>query len=79
MLDDFGTWALHPEPHYTPETLGTRCDNCPHLSCIPQEGARIHKWAYYCGRLRKRFTYKQLYAITKKECPEGREIRRRFK
>ncbi|MBQ9002150.1 MAG: hypothetical protein IJ087_09885 [Eggerthellaceae bacterium] len=78
MLDS-DTWALRPEPHSSPETRGTRCDNCPHLSCIPQEGAGLHRWMYYCSRLHRRFTFKELYAITKRECPEGREIHRRFK
>ena len=68
-----------PEPHSSPETMGTRCHMCPHLSCIEQERARIHRWAYYCEAMRKRFTFKELYAITKEECPEGREIRRKFK
>lgn len=38
-----------------------------------------YRWAYYCDALRKRFKLKELYAITRDECPEGREIRRKFK
>ena len=68
-----------PEPHSSPETMGTRCDMCPHLSCIEKEKARIHKWAYYCEAMHRRFGFKELYAITEEECPEHRKIRRKFK
>jgi len=71
--------AHHFEPHSSPETMGTRCHMCPHLSCIERENARIHRWHYYCEKLRKRYTIKELYEIKKSDCPIGREIRRRFK
>jgi hypothetical protein len=69
--------AKHPEPHSTPETAGTRCNMCEHLSCIEQPGAKVHRWAYYCRLLYRRMTFKDLYAITKEECPEHRDLRRR--
>ena len=76
--------ARHPEPHSTPETADTRCDMCENLSCIKQDGARVHQWAYYCRLLRaesggkgRRMKLKDLYAITKEECPEHRDLKRR--
>lgn len=73
------TWAKRPEPHSTPETFGTRCDGCEHLSCIAQEGARVHKWAYYCDRMSKRFSFKELYDIGINDYPEHKAIRRKFR
>lgn len=73
------TWAKRPEPHSTPETFGTRCDGCEHLAAIAQEGARVHKWAYYCDRMKKRFSFKQLYAIGIDDCPEHKALRRKFR
>ena len=78
-MTDLNVWAKRPEPHTTPELYGIRCDGCEHMSCIPQDGAKLHRWAYYCDALRRRFKLKELYAITRDECPEGREIRRKFK
>ena len=66
------------EPHSSPETIGTRCHMCEHLSCIEREKAKLHRWHYYCHLLRRRFTFKELYEITKFDCPEQREIKRRY-
>lgn len=70
---------MRREPHSTPETYGTRCDMCPRLSCIEREGARVHRWGYYCDALHRRMRLADLYAVTKAECPEHRDIRRRFR
>lgn len=69
-------YARRREPHSSPETMGTRCDNCPHLSCIERPAAKVHRWHYYCQQLRRDMEFKELYAITEEECPEHREIRR---
>ena len=79
MSAEYGTWAKRGEPHSTPETRGTRCDGCGHLSCIENDRARVHRWGYYCDALFRRMTLKELYAVTKAECPEHREVRRRFR
>ena len=78
MANDLNTWAHRPEPHYSPETRRTRCDNCEYLYCIEQEKAKLHRWAYYCEKMRRRFTFKELYAITMEECPIHRDIRGRL-
>lgn len=78
-MSELGVWAKRPEPHSTPETANTRCDGCPHLSCIPQEGARLHKWAYYCDAMHRRFTFKELFAIGIDDCPEHKTIRRKLR
>lgn len=78
-MSDPNLWGRRPEVHTTPELYGVRCDCCEHLSCIEQPGARIHRWMYYCDALRRRFKLKELYAITRDECPAHREIRRRFR
>ena len=67
------------ELHSCPETMGTRCDGCLHLSCIERPTAKLHRWNYYCDLLHKRMSQKDLYSITVEMCPEHREIRRRFK
>lgn len=73
MID---VWAKRPEPHSTPETAHTIHDNCPHLSCIEQDKARLHKWNYYCELRHKKMTHKELYETTSAECPEHRRVRR---
>ena len=78
-MTDPNVWARRPEPHTTPELFGIRCDGCEHLSCIEQPGAKLHRWAYYCGALRRRFTLKELYSVSVDECPAHREVRRRFR
>lgn len=79
MLDTDRGKYQHREFHSSPETLGVRCHMCPHLACIEREKARVHRWGYYCDALHRRFTFKELYGISKEECPEHREIRRRFR
>lgn len=75
----FDVWGKRPERHSTPEILGTRCDGCEFLSCIEREKARVHRWSYYCEKLTKRMTCKQLSSIKAKDCPVHRLIRRRKK
>lgn len=72
-------WAKRPEPHSTPETMGTRCHMCEHLSCIERPTAKLHRWSYYCELMRKRMEQKDLYSITVETCPEHRKMRRRIR
>lgn len=76
--DPYKTWGRHPEVHSTPETMGTRCDGCPHLTCIEQERSKLHPWRYYCEKLSRTFEFKDLFAVGKRDCPEHRDLRRRF-
>lgn len=68
-------WARRPEPHSVPETLGTRCDNCPDLSCIPQEKSKLRKWRYFCESRHE--TIEDIWNVKKKDCPRGRDLPRR--
>ena len=68
------TWAKRPEPHSTPETWNTRCDGCRSLSCIPQERSRLHPWRYFCEAAHAEV---DIYRVTKAECPEHVDLRRR--
>ena len=77
MATDLRVWGRKPQLHFTPETRNTRCDMCPELDCIEQKGARVHKWMYYCAKLNRRMTFKELYEITKDECPLKRSLKRR--
>lgn len=66
--------------HSVPDTLNTRCDGCAEFECIPQERSRIHPWRFYCDKLGRELDYKELFTITKKECPLNVDMReRRFK
>ena len=73
-MTDLNVWAKRPEPHYSPETRCTRCDNCPDLYCIRQDKSMLHPWMYYCDAMKRKFTYKELYSITEEECPRGRPL-----
>ena len=72
-------WAKRPEPNHTGETAFTRCDCCRHLSCIPQQQSRLHMYAYYCHAMSRRMTINELRMVTRDECPEHRDIKRRFR
>ena len=75
----YGTWARRKPVRSTPETHWTRCDGCEHFECIAQERSRLHPWRYYCDRLARELDYAELFGITKKACPEHRDMRgRRF-
>ena len=76
--DPIGVWARGPEVHSTPETMGTRCNGCRFLTCIEQERSRLHPWRYYCEALHRNLEFKQLFEISKKECPEHRDLRGRW-
>lgn len=79
MSDLYGVWGRRAEVHSTPETHWTRCDGCRHFTCIRQEKSRLHPWRYRCEKLGRNFEYRELFGVTKKECPEHRDMRgRRF-
>lgn len=70
----------HPDVHTTPELYGTRCDNCPRLSCYRRMGARLHPWRYYCAALCKELQLGDIYWIGIEDCPERRKLpQRRFR
>ena len=79
MLDTDRSKFQHPEKRSSPETPGTRCHMCRLLTCKEKKQAKLHRWTYYCNALHREFTFKELYGISKEECPEHREIRRRFR
>lgn len=76
--DPYKSWGRRPEVHCTPETMGTRCDGCVHLTCIEQERSRLHPWRYYCERSGRNLEFKDLFAVSKKDCPEHRDLRGRW-
>ena len=75
----FGTWGRRQPVRSTPDTMNTRCDGCPHFECVEQPRSRLHPWRFHCDRLARELEYRELFAISKKECPEHRDMRgRRF-
>ena len=77
MANEF-VWAKRPEPHSTPETMGTICDGCPELSCIKVDSSKLHPWRYYCEKAGRNMTIHQLYLVTSDSCPLGRTIERKW-
>ena len=78
MLDS-DRMAKRREPHSVPESYGTRCDGCQHLSCIERKGAKLYRYSYYCEKLRRKMEQKDLYEISVEMCPIRRELKRRFR
>lgn len=73
---NYGTWGRRAPIHSTPDTQWTRCDGCAHFECIPQERSRLHPWRYHCGKLAREIEYRELFGISKRDCPVGRELKR---
>lgn len=47
--------AKRSEPHGIPETFGTVCHNCRHLSCIATR-KRTEPWRFFCENDHKRIS-----------------------
>jgi len=78
MRDEFtDSRRTREEPHTSPEITNTRCDMCPDMSCILQERSRLHPYRYYCHALSRTLSLKEVYAMTRDECPRHRELKRR--
>lgn len=77
----YDVWGRKQRVNSVPDTLNTRCDGCAEFECIPQERSRLHPWRFHCDALHRELEYKELFTLTKQECPRHVDMRtkRRFK
>ena len=73
----WNVWGKRPTVHSVPDTAWTRCDGCAEFECIEQERSRLHPYRFYCNRLHRELEYKELFAISKEDCPLHVDKKRR--
>ena len=73
----YGVWARHPELHTSPDIGWSLCDGCKELTVTPRDWAKHERYTYHCNALHKNLKVKDIYEMRTKDCPIGREVKRR--
>ena len=73
----WNVWARKPELHTSPDISWSLCDGCRELTVKPRDWAKHERFGYYCDKLHRELTRKEIYDMKPDACPIGRELKKR--
>ena len=73
----WNVWARKPELHTSPDISWSLCDGCKELTVKPRDWAKHERYGYYCDKLHRELTRKEIYDMKPDACPIGRELKKR--
>ena len=73
----WNVWARRPDLHTSPDISWSLCDGCKELTVKPRDWAKHERYGYYCDKLHRELTRKEIYEMDKQTCPLHVEKKRR--